>query len=164
MIGYKCFNEDMTNRYGISFEVGKIYVIFGTIQFGIHGHGFHMCKNMEDPLRYIDAMKSNDSICKLRGSGQLDSNRDEYNRNYDMFAVEKLEILKKLSREEIIEMALDFNWCRVIRFLKGFRLTEEERELFRKQFCHEPSVLDIISYYQDGDLDTFVRKVKVYHG
>lgn len=25
IIGYKCFNEDFTNRYGEKFEIGKTY-------------------------------------------------------------------------------------------------------------------------------------------
>ncbi len=59
MIGYKCFNSDLTNRYGSKFEVGKTYHAKGDIKFGNNGNGFHMCKNMEDTLRYFDAFNDN---------------------------------------------------------------------------------------------------------
>lgn len=31
IIGYKCFNADMTNRYEKQFEVGKVYIASGKI-------------------------------------------------------------------------------------------------------------------------------------
>ena len=51
--GYKCFNSDMTNRYGKKFELGKVYSTDGKVKFGNSGNGFHFCKNIEDTLRYF---------------------------------------------------------------------------------------------------------------
>ena len=45
-IGYKCFNKDMTNRYGVAFLVGGIYSSDNVPKFGNEGHGFHFCKNL----------------------------------------------------------------------------------------------------------------------
>ena len=53
MLGYKCFNENLINRYGTKFEIGKIYHANGNIKFGNKGNGFHLCKNLEDTLRYF---------------------------------------------------------------------------------------------------------------
>lgn len=69
VIGYKCFHEDLTNRYGIHFKVGHIYFAQDLVQFGNFGNGFHLCKNMEDTLRYFDAMNQAVCICKVKGSG-----------------------------------------------------------------------------------------------
>ena len=57
------FNDDLTNRYGTKFEVGKTYHANGDIKFGNDGNGFHMCKNIEDTLRYFDAFNDNIRIC-----------------------------------------------------------------------------------------------------
>ena len=83
MIGYKCFNEDLTNRYGAEFKVGKTYHVSGNIKFGNDGNGFHMCKNMEDTLRYFDAFNGNVRICLVYGFGKSNKYNDEYNGFYD---------------------------------------------------------------------------------
>lgn len=99
MIGYKCFNDDLTNRYGTKFEVGKTYHANGDIKFGNDGNGFHMCKNIEDTLRYFDAFNDNIRICLVYGFGEFNEYDDEYNGYYDMYSYEYLTILKELSRE-----------------------------------------------------------------
>ena len=50
VIGYKCFNEDLTNSYGKKFAIGQIYITTGALKFGNNGNGFHLCKNIEDIL------------------------------------------------------------------------------------------------------------------
>ena len=71
IIGYKCFNKDLLNRYGKKFRLGKIYITEGSIKFGNSGNGFHLCKNMENTFRYFDAMNENVDICKVRASGVI---------------------------------------------------------------------------------------------
>ena len=66
-IGYKCFNKDMTNRYGVAFLVGGIYSSDKVPKFGNEGHGFHFCKNLEDTFRYFPAMEEEVSVCMVRG-------------------------------------------------------------------------------------------------
>ena len=113
IIGYKAFNSDLTNRYGIKFEIGKIYLSSGAIRFGNNGNGFHLCKNIEDTFRLFNPEKM--TICKVIGSGNfLENNRqeDEYYGFSEMYAVEKLEVLKKLTRLEIIQEGLKLNELR----------------------------------------------------
>lgn len=164
IIGYKCFHENLTNRYGIPFQVGKIYFTSGIIKFGNYGNGFHMCRNMEDTLRYFDAMNGKVSICKVRGSGETVSYHDEYYGYYDMFAVSTLEILKQLTYEEIIRKGLSLDSNKVMRFLSLFRLSENEIIQFQKQYQNNPNVLKTIAYYQIGDKEAYQKKRGSNHG
>ena len=77
-----------------------------------------------------------------------------------MYAVSKLEILKKLTREEIIENGLSLSELRVRRFLEGFKLTEDEIKLFLEKFSKNESlqIENVIDYYQRGNLDAFTKK------
>ncbi len=160
MNGYKSFNKGLTNRYGMHFEVGKTYHIDNTIKFGNNGNGFHFCTNLEDTLRYYDAMNNNIDICLVNGYGRLVKIDDEYNGYYDMYASEYISILKVLSRQEIISYMLNSNEIRAKRFISLFHLTQEESNLFIKKFKNNPSIMDYISYYQMKDLKTFTRKYK----
>ena len=78
----------MTNRYGMKFEVGKIYMACGPIKFGNNGNGFHMCKNMEDTFRYFDS--TNIAVCKVNGFGKKKLYEDEYYGFYDMYTRSKM--------------------------------------------------------------------------
>lgn len=160
IIGYKCFNSDMTNRYGDKFEVGKTYSVKGEIRFGNQGNGFHLCKNIEDTLRYFDAMNDEVKICLVRGFGNFVEEEDYYNDYYDMFSFENIEIIKHLDREEIIHIGLNLNELRVCRFIQGFKLTDDEIEMFKEKFRNNMRVLQHIDYYQIGNKDAF--KCKCY--
>ena len=136
----------MTNRYGKKFEVGKIYTATGTIKFGNNGNGFHMCKNMEDTFRYFDS--TNIAVCKVNGFGKKELYEDEYYGFYDMYAVEKIEILKLLKRKEILEYMLNNYPSNVIRFIQLFKLYDDELKLFEDKFKNEYRVIDAIEFYQ----------------
>ena len=156
IIGYKCFNKDLLNRYGKKFRLGKIYITEGSIKFGNSGNGFHLCKNMEDTFRYFDAMNENVDICKVRASGVIVEYSDDYYGYYDMYAAEKLEILHVLSRREIIEYALSLNDERLKRFLSGIKLTDKEI----KEILSLHSASDVkatIDYYQKKKKDAYRR-------
>ena len=161
VIGYKCFNKDLTNRYGMKFEVGKTYVDNGIIRFGDKGHGFHMCERLEDTLRYFDAMDGQVSICLVKGSGTIVEEYDDFNGYYNMYSTSVLEIIKELSRDEIIDMAILFNEIRVERFLSCFRLNDYEISLFKDKFANNYSVISYIGYYQENDYNAFKKKVKL---
>lgn len=160
VMGYKAFNRDLTNRYGKKFEVGKIYVAPGIIKFGTDGNGFHLCKNIEDTFRYYDS--KNMTICKVVGSGQIEEGIDHYNGFYDMYVVEKLEILKELKRIEIIQEGLKLNEIRAERFVSLFNLTKEEIILFKEYFKKSINVLDAISYYQEEDKYIYHKRLKIF--
>ena len=146
MIGYKSFNADMTNRYGKKFEVGKIYTVTGTIKFGNNGNGFHMCKNMEDTFRYFDS--TNIAVCEVNGFGKKVKYEDDYYGFYDMYAVEKLEILKLLKRKEILDYMLKLYPERVMRFIQLFKLYDDEIKIFEEKFRNDAKVINTIKYYQ----------------
>ena len=153
--GYKCFNKNLINRYGIPFEVGKTYSASGDISFGNDGNGFHMCLNLEDTLRYFDGFNSEIDICEVIGDGNFVLFEDNYYGYYDMYSVEKIQIIKKLSREEIIDKMLNSIEFRVIRFIQGYKLSPFELQLFKDRFANNISILNAISYYQEGNLDIY---------
>lgn len=155
MLGYKSFNADMTNRYGMKLEVGKIYTASGSIKFGNNGNGFHMCKNMEDTFRYFDT--TNIAVCKVNGFGKKQLCEDEYYGFYDMYAVEKIEILKLLKRKEILEYMLKLYPERVMRFVQLFKLYDDEIILFEDKFKSNSKVLKYIDYYQKGKCDVWTK-------
>jgi len=155
MLGYKCFNENLTNRYNTKFEIGKIYHVNGNIKFGNNGNGFHICKNLEDTLRYFNSFDYNISICLVYAFGKYDKYNDEYYGFYDMYAYEYLTILKKLNREEIINYALNLNEIRIQRFLSLYKLSNEEIKLFKNKFNNFESIIKCISYYQENNKDVY---------
>ena len=77
IIGYKCFNKGLLNRYGKKFSVGKIYVTDGMLKFGTRGNGFHICKNIEDTFRYFNSLKNDVDVCLVKGSGDFIEYSDE---------------------------------------------------------------------------------------
>lgn len=147
MLGYKSFNADMTNRYGMKFEVGKIYKVDGPIKFGNDGNGFHICKNMEDTFRYFDS--TNIAVCEVNGFGKKKLYEDEYYGFYEMYSFEKIEILKLLKRREILDYMLKTNPERVARFIQLFKLYDDEIEMFKKRYNGSEKVLFYIDYYHN---------------
>lgn len=160
VIGYKCFYKNLTNIYGVKFEEGKIYTTEGNIKFGLEGNGFHMCKRLEDTLRYFNGIENEVSICMVKGSGQIIKGFDDYNEYYDMYSVENIEIIKKLSRSEIINTALNLNKERIKRFIKGFKLTDDEIAVAKEKFKGCDEVIAFIEYYQEKRLDAFEARTK----
>lgn len=158
--GYKCFNKGLVNRYGVKFEIGKTYHAVGQIKYGNDGKGFHMCKNLEDTLRFFDAINGEIDICKVTGFGKLHKNDDNYNDFYDMYACEYLTIDELLTREEIIEYGLKLNEISVKRFISLIHLTDEEIALFKEKYQKNETVLNYIAYYQEGDKEVFNRKIR----
>ena len=155
--GYKAFNVDLTNRYGSSFEVGKRYSVDANAVFGNHGNGFHFCKNIEDTFRYFPAIEEKISVCLVKGTGEIAIYEDEYNGYYDMYSSENIEIIKQLTRDEIIEIGLNLNSLRVCRFIQCFKLNNEEIELFKEKFFDNIRVIQFINYYQLNDKEAFKK-------
>ena len=155
MKGYKAFNKDMTNRYGMPFEEGKTYTVHGELVFGNDGNGLHFCKRLEDTLRYFPGMEEEIAIAKVTSIGEKLESMDEFYEYFDLYAARSLRIDKILSREEIISNLLYVNPRRVVRFVSGFRLTEEEKELFRKVYKDTPDVDLAIQYHQERNLDVY---------
>ena len=158
VIGYKCFNKGLKNRYGRKFSIGQIYIMPGIIKFGNNGNGFHLCKNIEDTFRYFDTFNNEVDVCLVKGSGQIHESYDEYNGYYDMYCAEKMEILKQLNRSEIINVGLNLHPIRANRFISTFKLTPGEINLFKEKYKNEFDVIDATAYYQEGDKQVYERK------
>ena len=154
-IGYKCFNKGLINRYGTKFRIEKTYHCDKQIKFGNNGHGFHVCKRLEDTLRYFDAMNKEVDICIVECYGKYDKQEDDYYDYYDMFAFEYMVIKKLLTREEIISYGLELFGYQLERFISLFKLTKEEIDIFKHKFQKESQILKFIAYYQEGDKDAF---------
>ena len=75
-----------------------------------------------------------------------------------MYAVEKIYILKELSRTEILECALSLNENRLCRFIQLFKLNCDEIRLFKDKFSNNLRILNYIAYYQEGDKMVFNNK------
>lgn len=154
--GYKAFNSDMTNNYGYKFEEGVTYRIEGDVAFGVHGNGFHMCKNLEDTCRYIEG---NDmKIAKVTGSGDIVEGFDDYNEYYDMYSTSEITINHIMSREEVISEMLKRSEFQVCRFLvTGYKLNDFEEQLFRTKYAYSFLVNQYLDFYALGDEDAFNR-------
>ena len=135
--GYKEFNDDMTNRYKMKFEVGKLYIAKGIISFGNDGNGFHMCKRIEDTLRYYDAFNQKICLCKVIGSDDFASYYDDYYGYYDLYTFEKLYISKKLTYEDILDEVFKMD------LKKSYK--SEKLEAY-------------IEYYQENNKDAFTKR------
>lgn len=156
---YKCFNKGLVNRYGKKYEVNKLYSADGEIKFGNSGNGFHMCKYLEDTLRYFDAMNDEVDIGLVHGFGKEVKYDDEYNGFYDMYVYEKMIIDKVLTREEIIKYGLNLSEYRIRRFISLYRLNDDEIRLFLDKFKSDFGVNDYIEYYQKNNADAFKKRV-----
>ena len=153
--GYKAFNKDATNRYGQPFEEGKTYCVCGEIVFGNQGNGYHMCTNLCDVFRYVNACEDEVLVAEVTGCGKRQKMDDEYYGYYDMYSFEKITVDRFMSREEIINEMLSAPGYQVIKFLATFRLTEEEKILFYSKFRNEVDVIKNLLYYQCGYKDVF---------
>lgn len=125
---------------------------------------YHMCQNFEDTLRYFDAMRKMVTICAVVGSGTITEAYDDYYGWYNMYAVSDIDIKQKLSRNEIISMALSLSENRVMRFLQLYKLSPIELILFKETFSSSYKVQDCISYYQENDLDTYIKRKEYKNG
>ena len=153
---YKCFNGDLTSRYGFQYEVGKDYHK-ETIQFGNDGHGFHVCSNMVDTFRFFDT--DDFALAEVTCWGKYQESEDDYNGYYGMYAYENMRIDRIIPREEIIERMLKADSLTVQRFLQTFHLKPEEISLFYDKFQNDLKVLKYLAYYQLKDTNAFALDV-----
>lgn len=159
--GYKAFNGDMTNRYKVPFAEGETYSVEGPLSFGIRGNGYHFCKRLEDTLRYFSAFDQEIKIAEVTSIDEAIEYSDEYYGYYEMYVARTLTIDKILTREEIISMFLDAYDEQVVRFLNGYKLTNEEIEIFRLKYASKRKVQLALSYYQEGYEETYYKEYKL---
>lgn len=170
--GYKCFNGNGKNRYGIDIKEGQIYTTNSTVRYGVDGHGYHFCENLEDTFRFFKPENSNlcddICICKVRGFGVIREREQDRvvemdDGYYGLYAAENLEIIRVLTREEIINYGLSLYPEKATRFVSGLKLSNDEIELFRKKYKNSTMVNDAIDYFQLGDIEVYNRRVGIKH-
>lgn len=159
--GYKCFNKDKTNRYGIPFEEGKDYHVDGEIRFGNKGNGFHMCVHLSDVFRYFDTRDDNFVVAEVTCSGEYDLREypDDFEGYYEMYAFSDMHIDRFISREEIIEKMLVAPINDVKKFLRTFVLGDKEALLFLRKYCESMEIISIILYYHYGEKEIYYLSV-----
>ena len=157
IIGYKCFNEGLINRYGYQFSEGMTYHANNEIHY--RKNGFHMCVNLEDTLRYFDAFNENVDIALVRGFGNRCGYIDEYNDFYNIYAVENITILHVLTHEEIINYALNLDSVRLKRFISLYKLNPMEIDYFKNRFCNDERIILAIEYYQENKKDVYRKRL-----
>jgi hypothetical protein len=135
--GYKAFAADGTNMYGEVLEAGKKYHRDGEITYGQKGNGYHLAYSLEDTLKFCTLDKrglvSKPMIAMVIATGDIVSSNvpdNDYIGYYDLFACSDLEVVKFLTREEIISYGLRLSYDSRRRFITYFELTPEEMMLF----------------------------------
>jgi len=154
--GFKCFKKGLINRYGMIFELGKVYHDDKEIKF--HQSGFHMCTNLEDTLRYFDAFNEEVDIASVIGSGKINKYDDEYNGFYDMYSVEYLQVCHVLTRDEIMNYVLDLPPMRVKRFISLYKLSKEELLIFYDKYYNNIPITNALNYYQNEKEKVYIKK------
>ena len=150
--GYKAFNPGLQNQFGEKYVIGQVYSLDNGVNF--QKNGFHFCENLEDVLRYYDGFNEEIDICEVVGFGNVDSYYDDYNE-YQVYVSDHMQILKVLSRDEIIKYASNLNDLRLCRFISGFALNEDEMNYLIEN--RGMQVQKYIQYYQLGDKNAFRR-------
>ena len=153
-IGYKAYNKGLVNRYGQRHEMQKIYTHSGDLVWKTSG--FHFCENLEDTLRYYDAMNTPIDICQVVGFGEIREYYDSY-YDYEILVSDHLKILKVLTREEILEYAKKLPSHRLCRFIQGMKLSEDEIA-YLLSGRNDEDVEKCVRYYQYGEKDVYGRK------
>lgn len=153
-IGYKAFTN-MKDRYNNTYEIGKTYSVKGKIKW--QENGFHFCKNLEDVFRYYDGFDENTDICLVKGFGTIKTYYDNYFEYYDMYVSSDISIIKKLSREEIIEKVIHKSIFSITRLISGYKLTDNEINYILENSDFR-ILKPYINYYQKNDKTAFQRK------
>ena len=81
-----------------------------------HKNGFHFAIDWTDTLRYNP---HDTSIALVVGFGLADEGVDEYNGNYDLFCTSNMIVLKYLTKEELLAMALNLTPSGLQKLLAG---------------------------------------------
>lgn len=133
-IGYKAFDKGLIDMYGNPRELNHVYSVDGPILWNsTHGgNGYHFCTYLEDCFSYFNGFEKDIDIAVVKGSGEMIQYDDEYRGNFKMYVSRNIEILRVLSRKEIIEYFLQRkNHLETFsKFIYGYPLSLEERTLF----------------------------------
>lgn len=159
--GYKAFNIDMTNQYGMKFEEGKTYTISGEVRKGTHGNGYHFAKNLEDSIHFIiDDKHDNVVVAKVTGKGNIQTFSTEDKEFDDLYVASSLTVDHIMTREEVIHHMLEKNVISAQHFIRKFPLNAEEQHSFKTKFSGDIGFQRAMAYYQEGDKEIYNRAYK----
>ena len=158
--GYKCFNKGLKGFMNMQFEVGEKYSLDAYEIVRYNSNGFHFCEYFEDTFTYFlkEARNRNIDLCEVIGSGTVLKHIDDYRELYSGCVCNQIEIIRKLSEEEIFEMGKQLQSFRLLRFIDCYKLTEEEIEELKEICQYDIRALEHIEYYQEGKKDVFTRR------
>ena len=158
VIAYKAFFKGLVNHLdNTNYKIGNIYVTKDKLQYT--KGGFHMCKDPEDCFKFLKPSRAEVELTKVRGFGNIytvdaGENSADDRLGY-VYICQKMEILKILTREEIIDIGLNLLGYRLEKFIEEFPLTKEEALLFKEKLKNKTCIRDnrsypeIIDYYQN---------------
>lgn len=147
--GYKAFAADGTNIALETMPVGNYYYD-GQVKYG--KNGYHFAQNLEDTIRYSGT--SCPIIAEVIASGVIDEGVDEYYGFYNIYVASNIEIVRYLTREEILQYALELNIERMKRFIVSYELTDEELNLFMQKNKMVEKIVE------DYHIKTKIRELK----
>lgn len=159
MEGYKLLYDDLKNQYGLKMEVGKTYQATGEIKFGTNGNGYHFCGNFEDCFKYAYGSR-NIHIVKIIADGKIIETSDLYNGFDNLYVAQIITIKSLLTKEDIVNKALQLNEMALNRFLKLYPLTEKEKTLFIPIVKNNFTLNRTFEYYQNNNKDIYKQKIK----
>lgn len=149
VFGYKAFNSDHTNKYGVVFKEGMSYKSYGKVSFGVNSTGgFHMCERLEDTLQFFEGFDKDSIIAEVVGSGMI----IPFKENSKMYSVEKIFIKKFLSRQQMLNAIIDdidISDENVCKFIRGIKMNDDEIDLFKYYYGDSPEILQTISSCQE---------------
>ena len=153
--GYKSFDVDHTNCYNSYFEEGKSYHVEGQIIYGVHGNGIHFAKRLEDTIRFSGTSETlkDVAIAEVIGDGIIVEGYDHYNGYYDLYCCSDLEVVKFLTREEIISHALTLGGFGMERFVSQFRLESDDTN----NLDYDTYYFDIAILNEQGEKKTLLN-------
>lgn len=161
---FKAFKEDLTNKYGQSFEVGVVYSKSNRVlKFGKNGSGYHVSVQLADTFRFFNPCRDN-VYCEVVGFGNMVQQDNYLYRSDTMYVVEKMKIIKIMTREDIFRYVLHSSIDEFRRFLALYPFNKEELELLKLWVLEKNEEYKKLFYeaslYQTGDSSSFKRNPK----
>lgn len=151
MQGFKAFSSNS------DYQEGKTYHLPNDIKLtkGPNGTGFYYTPHLEDTLRYVNGMTEEINIAQVTADVEIITFNDEYNGYYDICNTRKLTIDHIMSREEIMNTMLTKSEDALIRFISGYKLTDEEQQLIKKTHPKQAMINLAIKYYQQNESNAY---------
>lgn len=166
--GYKAFHHGLLNKYGMEFELGKIYCKdASTLKFGESGHGYHLAESLADTFRFFNPIHEND-YCEVVASGKILRVDNHLYHSAPMYVAEKLQIVKILSREDILQLVGCADMDEIRRYLALFPFQKMELEWLKGVIlarCENDEVswmelFEGVKSYQPEEVASFKRDLK----